>query len=277
MQDWLTNLFGAGFGDWLAYVTDGRHQAWYRSFGYTLAACVFGAALAMAFGLAGAAIRRSRFLPFRLLGAGYANIVRGVPDILFLIFFPLAFEQAAEWVIATQACSAEELAAQVALWPPCPDANIRFSTISYLVLACVSLGVVYGAFAASAVHGAIDAVGRGQVEAARAFGMSERQVFWRIRIRQMWIYALPALSNAWMLLIKATSLLSLLQIDDMVRWADRLGAPNFLPRVGPVHPDWRWKYYLVLLVFYLVLTWASERFFRMLRRKAGHGMIAAEG
>ena len=75
----------------------------------------------------------------------------------------------------------------------------------------------------------------------------------------MWIYALPGLSNVWMLLIKATSLLSLLQIPDIVLLADRLGAPNFLARVGLVHPDWRWIYYLVLFVFYILITFVSEK------------------
>ena len=56
----------------------------------------------------------------------------------------------------------------------------------------------------------------------------------------MWIYALPGLSNVWMLLIKATSLLSLLQIADIVQLADRLGAPNFSRSAGFIHPDWRW-------------------------------------
>ncbi len=59
-------------------------------------------------------------------------------------------------------------------------------------------------------------------------------------------------------------------------WADRLGAPNFLPRVGLVHPDWRWRYYLVLFLFYILVTYLSERVFAWLRRKAGHGLIARE-
>jgi len=272
MPDWLASFLGPDVTFWLEYLTNGAHQAFYASFGYTLAAALFGGTFAILFGLGGAALRRSRFLPVRAVGAGYALIVRGVPDVLFLLFFPLAFEQAVEWVIAQGVCTTEN--AGTGAWPPCPDANIFFSTGGYLAIACVSLGIVYGAFASSAIHGALNSVPKGQVEAARAFGMSERQIFWRIRIRQMWIYALPGLSNVWMLLVKATSLLSLLHIADIVDWAGKLGAPNYFPRAGLVHPDWRWKYYLALVVFYLVLTWASERFFRWLKRKAGRGLIA---
>ena len=75
-----------------------------------------------------------------------------------------------------------------------------------------------------------------------------------------------------MLLLKATSFLSLLQISDIVQWADRLGAPNYLARVGMVHPDWRWKYYFVLFLFYILLTVISERVFEWLQKKAGRGM-----
>ncbi|MCW5697698.1 MAG: ABC transporter permease subunit [Bauldia sp.] len=276
MPDWLTNIVGSDVAAWLDYVTNGRHLQWYASFGYTIGAALLGGAVALVLGLTAAALRRSRFLPVRLASAGYANIVRGVPDVLFFLFFPLAFEQALEWIVATGACSVEERAASSALWPPCRDANIFFSTTQYFLLASVTLGIVYGAFASSVIHGATAAVPRAQLEAARAFGMSERQVLWRVQIRQMWIYALPGLSNVWMLLVKSTSLLSLLQINDIVMWADRLGAPNFQSRAGPIHPDWRWRYYLVLLVFYIALTWLSERFFRWLRRRAGRGMIAAE-
>ena len=75
-----------------------------------------------------------------------------------------------------------------------------------------------------------------------------------------------------MLLLKATSFLSLLQIADIVQWADRLGAPNYFARAGLVHPDWRWKYYFVLFLFYILLTVISERIFEWLQRRASRGL-----
>lgn len=277
MQEWLTPYLGEDLAFWAGYFTNGKHLAWYASFRFTILAAIFGAICALGFGLGGAALRRSRFAPFRLIGATYANVVRGVPDVLFFLFFPLAFEQTVEWVMATQVCDPGDIAAGNSRWPPCTAANWFLSTTEYLVLACVSLGIVYGAFASNVIHGAMNAVPRGQLEAARAYGMTHSQVLWRVHIRQMWIYALPGLSNVWLLLLKATSLLSLLQIADIVLWADRLGAPNFLPQVGLVHPDWRWRYYLVLFLFYILVTWLSERFFAWLRARAGRGMISAEG
>jgi polar amino acid transport system permease protein len=259
--------------DWLAYLTNGKHLAWYASVQYTLIAAVLGGTCALLFGLAGAGLKRSRLGPVRLIGSAYANMVRGIPDVLFFLFFPLAFEQLIELIASNAACSPEDLAANPGVWPPCPAANWFLSPTEYLILAGVSLGIVYGAFTANVISGAMSAVSAGQLEAARAFGMSQAQVFWRIHIRQMWIYALPGLSNCWLLLIRSTSLLSLLQIVDIVRWADRLGAPNFNRAAGLVHGDWRWGYYLALLVFYILLTFASEKAFAALTRWAGKGMV----
>lgn len=257
---------------WARYLTNGKHLNWYASFRFTILAAIFGALLALLFGLLGAMAKSSRFAPLRALGHVYVGMVRGIPDVLFFLFFPLAFEQGVEWIWSFQVCTPESIAASQANWPPCREANWLLSTNEYLILACVSLGIIYGAFTANVIHGAMRAVPRGQLEAARAFGMSERQVLARVHIRQMWVYALPGLSNVWMLLVKATSLLSLLQVADIVWWAGQLGSPNYLPQAGLVHGDWRWAYYLVLFVFYILVTLLSERAFNRLDAWARRGM-----
>jgi len=271
---WLSSWLGEDAGAALAYITNGKHLAWYASVRFTLIAAFGGAIVAVLFGLLGASLKQSRFWPFKLAGDFYTTIVRGVPDVLFILFFPLAFEQAVEYFMARSVCEPEMLAAATQ-WPPCAEAQWFLSTADYLIMACVSLGIVYGAFAANVIHGAMAAVPRGQLEAAEAYGFTPKQVFWRFKVRQMWVYALPGLSNVWMLLLKATSFLSLLQIADIVQWAGRLGAANYLPRVGLVHPDWRWKYYLVLFVFFIVMTMLSERFFAALQARASRGMALA--
>ena len=268
--NWISLNLSEEAGTWFQYFTNGKHLAWYASVRYTLIAALFGAMLAVLFGVLGAAARRAAFAPLRWLGLAYTTMVRGIPDVLFFLFFPLAFEQLVEFVMSRRLCSAEELAGSS--WPPCEAAQWYLSTTEYLIMACVSLGIVYGAFAANVIHGAMNSVPKGQLESARAFGFTNRQVFWNFQVRQMWVYALPGLSNVWMLLLKATSFLSLLQIADIVQWADRLGAPNYFARAGLVHPDWRWKYYLALFLFYIVLTIISERIFEWLQRKAARGM-----
>lgn len=271
---WVGNVAGEQWAANVAYMTNGKHLIWYASVRYTLFAAFFGAMLAVFFGLLGAAARRSEFAPLRWLGTGYITMVRGIPDVLFFLFFPLAFEQFVEYLFALRYCSDTQIAG--GSWPPCEAAQWYLSTSEYFVMACVSLGIVYGAFAANVIHGAMTAVPKGQLEAARAFGFSKSQVFWRFHVRQMWAYALPGLSNVWMLLLKATSLLSLLQIADIVQWAGKLGAANYFPRAGLVHPDWRWRYYLVLFLFYIVLTLLSEKVFEYLQRRSSRGMAVEE-
>ena len=268
--------FGEDIGGKLAYITNGKHLAWYASVRFTLIAAFGSAAFAVLFGLIGAALKQSSFFPLRWIGNFYTTIVRGVPDLLFILFFPLAFEQTVEYFAARIKCGAEVVAAATS-WPPCPEAQWLLSTNDYLFMACLSLGIVYGAFSANVIHGAMQAVSKGQLEAASAYGFTSRQVFWKFKVRQMWVYALPGLSNVWILLIKATSFLSLLQIADIVAWAGRLGGANYFPQMGLVHPDWRWKYYLVLFVFFILLTMISERLFDVLQTRASRGMSLTGG
>ena len=270
LANWTSLNVSEEAGSWVQYFTNGKHLAWYASVRFTLMAALIGGMLAVLFGVLGAAARRAAFAPLRWLGLGYTTMVRGIPDVLFFLFFPLAFEQLVEFVMSRRLCSAEDLAGTA--WPPCEAAQWYLSTTEYFIMACVSLGIVYGAFAANVVHGAMNSVPKGQLESARAYGFTNRQIFWNFQVRQMWIYALPGLSNVWMLLLKATSFLSLLQIADIVQWAERLGAPNYIARVGLVHPDWRWKYYIVLFLFYILLTVISERIFEWLQRNASRGM-----
>jgi polar amino acid transport system permease protein len=93
---------------------------------------------------------------------------------------------------------------------------------------------------------------------------------------QTWIYALPGLSNLWMILVKASPLLFLLGIQDIVYWARELGGSKIGFYTYP-HPDWRLWYFLVVLVFYLLLTAVSERGFNRLMDRMSIGQATAGG
>ncbi|CAN0604318.1 unnamed protein product [Ectocarpus sp. 12 AP-2014] len=115
------------------------------------------------------------------------------------------------------------------------------------------------------------AVPRGQLETAEAYGMTRAQTFRRVLVPQMWLYALPGLSNLWMILIKATPLLFLLGVEDIVFWARELGGSK-LPRFTDYpHGDWRLWYFLGLLVFYLGFTKLSEIYLNRLTTKLSRG------
>jgi polar amino acid transport system permease protein len=137
--------------------------------------------------------------------------------------------------------------------------------------AVLTFAIVFGAFAANVLFGAMRAVPQAQIETAQAYGMRPAQVFWRILVPQMWVYALPGLSNLWMVLIKATPLLFLLGVEDVVYWARELGGTKQAKFSAYPHGDWRMQYFLFLLAFYLVFTKVSEIVLERVMKRLTHG------
>jgi polar amino acid transport system permease protein len=79
-----------------------------------------------------------------------------------------------------------------------------------------------------------------------------------------------------MILIKATPLLFLLGVEDIVYWARELGGSKTQAYAYP-HPDWRVWYFLGLLIFYLTMTWLSEKVLRRLSARLSHGQATLAG
>ncbi len=264
---------------WLAcYLTTGKHMAFYASFGTVMVLLLITAPVALLFGFGGAVAARSPFLPLRWFGKSYTAVVRGVPDIAFFLFFVIALDQAFEYIRHKLKCPDWELPVRQGNdFVVCPEAKLPLSSSPQWVhetygffIAVLTFAIVFGAFAANVLHGAMRAVPRAQIETAEAYGMTRRQSFWRILVPQMWLYALPGLSNLWMILIKATPLLFLLGVEDIVYWARELGGAKTSAYAYP-HPDWRLWYFLALLVFYLGLTRISEILLGRLSARLSHG------
>jgi polar amino acid transport system permease protein len=121
------------------------------------------------------------------------------------------------------------------------------------------------------------AVPKAQIETAEAYGMNRRQILRRILVPQMWVYALPGLSNLWMVLIKATPLLFLLGVEDIVYWARELGGTKNPRFTDYPHGDWRLWYFLALLVFYLCFTMVSEFVLSKIMGKLTRGQATMGG
>jgi polar amino acid transport system permease protein len=268
---------------WFAcYLTTPKHQQFYFSFLVVLALIFVTAPFVLALGFAGALARRSNFWPLSILGHAYTSMVRGVPDIVFFLFVPVAIDQLVEYTRHRVLCPEvtepvyrgnDFVVCDIAKMPMNSAPQWLHETWGF-TLAIIAFAIVFGAFAANTIDGALRAVPRAQLETARAFGMSDRQTFWRIHLPQMWVYALPGLSNLWVILIKATPLLFLLGIEDIVYWARELGGMKTSTFDYP-HPDWRLWYFLALLVYYLVLTSVSEKVFAALTRRVSRGQATA--
>lgn len=277
-----SSLYGL---NWLlCYLTTGKHIDFYWSFLTVLTLLAVTAPTALAFGFGGAMMARSQHLPLRIVGKGYTAMVRGIPDIVFFLFFVIALDQGIEWLTHQVRCpdwtdpirnGLEFRVCPQAKVPPNSAAQIWHSIYGF-ALAVVTFALVFGAFAANVLYGAMQAVPRAQLETGEAYGMSPRQVFRRVLVPQMWVYALPGLSNLWMILIKATPLLFLLGVKDIVYWARELGGAKTSAYAFP-HPDWRLYYFLFLLVFYLIMTRLSEVVLTRLQTRLSQGQATAAG
>ncbi|WP_181763523.1 amino acid ABC transporter permease [Streptomyces albidus (ex Kaewkla and Franco 2022)] len=146
---------------------------------YTLLGFGFGLAL----GLVLALMRLSSVPPYRWLATGYIEFFRGVPALL--VFIALGF--------------GVPIAFQV--------------VINQYVTVMLALGLVGAAYMAETIRAGIQAVPKGQVEAARSLGMSQGRAMRSIVIPQAFRIVLPPLTNELILLTKDSSLVYLLGLS----------------------------------------------------------------
>ncbi|MCV6586997.1 MAG: ABC transporter permease subunit [Marinibacterium sp.] len=286
MFSYCTDPDTLGRAAWLScYLTTGSHMSFYWSFVKVLVLLAITAPIALGFGFVGATAARSHVAPVSWLGRLYIAIVRGVPDIAFFLFFVIALDQLFEYGRHRLMCPEwTDPIRQGSDFIVCAQAKLPLGTAPEWVhetygffLAVFTFAIVFGAFAANVLFGAMNAVPRAQQETAEAYGMTRRQTFWRVVVPQMWLYALPGLSNLWMVLIKATPLLFLLGIEDIVYWARELGGTKTARFTDYPHGDWRMWYFLALLVFYLGFTKLSEIALGKLTTRLSHGQATTGG
>jgi polar amino acid transport system permease protein len=217
---------------WFAcYLTSGTHLAFYWSFVVVIILLFAGRA-----GIAAARLRRRAGAALALCAAALAG--HGLHRdgarhavIVFFLFVPIAVDQGVEYLMHHIRCPDwDEPVRRGSDFVVCAQAKVPLSSAAAWVhdiyaftLALLAFALVFGAFAAQTLYGAMRAVPRAQVETAEAYGMTKGQAFRRVVLPQMWIFALPGLSNLWMILVKATPLLFLLGIQDIVYWARELG------------------------------------------------------
>ena len=111
-------------------------------------------------------------------------------------------------------------------------------------------------------RGAYLAVPRGQLEAAHAIGMNRLLVARWVLLPQMWRFALPGLGNVWIVLIKATSLISVIQLPELLRNADIAARAVRLP----------FTFYFAASLMYLAITIVSMLGQQRLEAWAGRGI-----
>lgn len=212
----------------------------------TIKLALWSLLIAVLAGLLGAGSKLSSNRVLRALATGYTTVIRSMPDlvIMLLLFFSLQMllNRMTDWL------------------------GIGQIEIDPFLAGVVTLAFIYGAYFTETFRGAFQAVPAGQVEAARAYGMSRGQTFRKVLLPQMLRHALPGIGNNWQVLIKSTALVSIIGLTDVVKATQDAGKGSmqffYFTLVGGL------IYLAITSVSNVVLLWLEHRYSVGVRKAA---------
>jgi His/Glu/Gln/Arg/opine family amino acid ABC transporter permease subunit len=194
----------------------------------TISVALGAMAIAIVLGLIGAWGKLAKSAVATTAANTYTTVIRGVPELVLIL---LVYYGAP--TLVQEICSNWGVDIIINLNP--------------FVSGVSTIGFIYGAFTTEVFRGAYLAVPTGQVEAARAMGMNRILTFRRILLPQMWRFALPGLGNVWMVLIKATALMSVIQLPELMR-------NSYVAAQSTRKP---FTFYFAASIIYLIITIVS--------------------
>jgi polar amino acid transport system permease protein len=194
MNDTFT-LLGFAEGGWGPALLKGAAVTMQISFGGFIAGLIIGLIVAMA--------KLNGSKPALFLANGYSTVCRAVPELLLIILFFYG---------------GSSLINTLSRWLGFGDVDVAGMPVAILVL-----GLVQGAYASEIFRGAIQAVDRGQIEAAHAYGMTKGKIFWRVTLPMMAPNALGGISNLWVYIIKDSALISVVGTSELLHTAKQAG------------------------------------------------------
>jgi histidine transport system permease protein len=194
--------------------------------------------LSIIIGLIGAICKLSRIKIVRSIATFYTTLIRSIPDlvIMLLLFYSL----------------------QIGLNSITESLNIDQINIDPFMAGAITLAFIYGAYFTETFRGAFQSVAKGQIEAAVAYGMTPSQTFRRVLFPQIMRFALPGIGNNWQVLIKATALVSLIGLSDIVKITQDAGRTTmqlfyFSVIAAAI-------YLLITTVSHLILKWLEYHY-----------------
>lgn len=196
-------------------------------------------AIALAFGLLAAlplGLMRVSKKPWINLPAWlYTYVIRGTPMLvqLYLIYYGLA-----QFPVVRESF----------LWPWLSSATF---------CACLAFAINTSAYTAEIIAGSLKATPAGEIEAARAMGMSKAKMYRRILLPSALRRALPQYSNEVIMMLQTTSLASSVTLVDITGAARAVNSESFLP----------FEAFITAGVFYLCLTFILVRLFKLAERR----------
>ncbi|OAP41594.1 ABC transporter permease [Sinorhizobium glycinis] len=225
----------------LALAAPGWGGVLLQGFLHSIEIAVGGYALGLLLGVGGAFGKLYGGPVLRDLLECYTTIVRAVPELVLILLLYYAGTDFLNQFLGAM--------------------GIATVDISGLAAGIFVIGVVQGAYSTEVLRGAIKAVPAGQIEAARAYGMSPGKVLRRITLPAMLPYAIPGLANLWLIATKDTALLAVVGFSELTLVTRQAAGTT--------------KAYLLFFcaagALYLVLTLVSNLFIGIIERHARRG------
>lgn len=211
--------------------------------GMTVAVAVCGFLTGAVLGCLGAAAALSRFRALRAVAETYTTVLRGIPDLLVIYLFYFG--------------SSSVISAVAALF-----GAQGFVGAPAFLTGALAIGVVSGAYQTQVFRGAVLALTKGEIEAARAYGMPSFLMFRRIILPQAARFAIPGVGNVWQLVLKESALISVIGLVELMRQA----------QIGAGSTRQPFSFYLTAAALYLLITFVSGRGFRLAEERAMRGI-----
>jgi His/Glu/Gln/Arg/opine family amino acid ABC transporter permease subunit len=193
----------------------------------TLLVAACSLAVACFFGLAGAVAKLSASRTARVVADVYTTLIRGLPELVLMLFIFYGGQILLNHIAEAQGWGYIDV-------PP-------------FAAGVLTIGFIFGAYLTETFRGAILAIPKGQIETAAAYGLPRAKVIGRIVLPQMVRHAIPGFSNNWLVMVKATALVSIIGLDDMVHRANLASAATREP----------FTFYAAIALIYLAVTTVS--------------------
>jgi octopine/nopaline transport system permease protein len=232
--------------DLVGFGANGWGPALLRAALMTLALSAAGFLSGVALGVLAAFARLSGNRFARGAAFAYSALFRGVPDLLtiYLLYFggSVALTTIGGWFGAR-----------------------GFIGLPGFATGVVALGVISGAYQAEVYRGAFLAIHRGELEAARAYGMSGLTMLRRVVGPQTLRYAIPGLGNVWQLVLKDSALVSVIGLVELMRQA----------QIGAGSTREPFIFFCAAAALYLVIAATTGALFRRVERHSRRGLRTA--
>lgn len=228
---WLNNMLSDYYD---AFIVEDRYKFYFQGLGTTLMisfiAILIGILIGVIIAIAKVYANDSKGLKFiNIICSAYVNIIRGTPVMLqLLIIYNLVFTS---------------------------------RNTNEILVAALCFGINSGAYVSEIVRAGIESIDKGQMEAGRSLGLNKNKTMLFIILPQAIKNILPALGNEFIVLIKETSVASIIAVTDLTKAAQYIGSRTWVV-IPPL---------IIAAIFYLIIVLGLTKLLGLFERRLSQG------